>query len=129
MSETDDIQPHAPVSLQEAAVRILRGAVTPRLLRDAIRTGELKGYKLGRSIYTTPADIRTWMQSRQCEASASYSYQAPRRRYTRRKPEEQDTWQSVLEMIQAPKKEREALRQAALERRRKEREQKTKPKG
>lgn len=128
MSDTDDIKPNAPISLEEAAGRILRGVVTPRFLRDAIRTGELKGYKLGRSIYTTPADVRAWMERRECKASSSSLYQAPRRTYTRRKPEEQETWQSVLEMLERPKREREAQRQAAQERRRKEREQKAKPK-
>ena len=59
----------SPITLEEAARTIFRGAVTGRILRRAVDKGELKAFKVGRTIFTTPADIANMRESCPVEPS------------------------------------------------------------
>jgi len=62
-------QPDEPLTLDEAARTIFRGAITGRVLRRAVDKGELKAFKVGRTIFTTAADIANMRES--CPAEPS----------------------------------------------------------
>jgi hypothetical protein len=61
--------PDEPLTLGEAARTIFRGAVTGRVLRRAVDKGELKAFKVGRTIFTTAADIANMRESCRVEQS------------------------------------------------------------
>ena len=58
-----------PITLEEAARTIFRGAITARVLRRAVDKGELKAFKVGRTIFTTAADVAKMRESCPVEPS------------------------------------------------------------
>jgi hypothetical protein len=56
------LEPHAPLSLEDAARICLNGYVKAATLRAAASRGELKVAKLGRRYLVTPAAIREWIE-------------------------------------------------------------------
>lgn len=53
-----DFRDDDPITLSEASEIVLRGAVTVSTLRAEIRRGNLVVEKIGKNLFTTPADIR-----------------------------------------------------------------------
>jgi hypothetical protein len=71
------VQPDSPITLEEAARTIFRGAVTARVLRRAVDKGELKAFKVGRTIFTTAADVANMRESCPVEPSPRASISIP----------------------------------------------------
>lgn len=53
-----DFRDDDPITLSEASEIVLRGAVTVSTLRAEIRRGNLVVERIGKNLFTTPADIR-----------------------------------------------------------------------
>jgi hypothetical protein len=70
-------QPDEPLTLNEAARTIFRGAITARVLRRAVDKGDLKAFKVGRTIFTTAADIANMRESCPVEPSPRASISIP----------------------------------------------------
>jgi hypothetical protein len=54
----EDIDDTSPITLAEASELVLRGKVTVSTLRAEIRRGNLAVERIGKNLFTTPADIR-----------------------------------------------------------------------
>lgn len=54
----DIIDDTAPITLAEASELVLRGKVSVSTLRAEIRRGNLAVERIGKNLFTTPADIR-----------------------------------------------------------------------
>ena len=70
-------RPDEPITLDDAARTIFGGAVTGRVLRRAVDKGELKAFKVGRTIFTTAADIANMRESCPVEPSPRASISTP----------------------------------------------------
>jgi hypothetical protein len=72
------VQNDSPITLEEAAQTIFRGAITARVLRRAVDKGDLKAFKVGRTIFTTAADIANMRESCLVEPSPRASISIPK---------------------------------------------------
>jgi hypothetical protein len=54
----EDLDDTSPITLAEASELVLRGKVTVSTLRAEIRRGNLAVERIGKNLFTTPADIR-----------------------------------------------------------------------
>ena len=74
------IDDDAPMTLDEAARLLLRGAVSAATLRAAIGRRDLTCERIGRRVMVTPADVRAWRKRCrvQAEDRTSTSSPAPR---------------------------------------------------
>jgi hypothetical protein len=58
MRSREDIADDDPITLETASKVVLRGAVTVSTLRAEIKRGNLGVLRIGKNLFTTPADIR-----------------------------------------------------------------------
>ena len=65
----EDFRDDDPITLSEASEIVLRGAVTVSTLRAEIRRGNLVVERIGKNLFTTPADIRE--MRRRCRVQQS----------------------------------------------------------
>ena len=77
--ETSDhpIDDDAPMTLDEAAQLLLRGAVSAATLRAAIGRRDLTCERIGRRVMVTPADVRAWRKRCRVQAEDPISTSSP----------------------------------------------------
>lgn len=115
MSDDNKMPSQAPITLKEAAEVILRGLVTPRTMRACIDRGDLKAYKIGRRIVTTPEDLQEWMHQRQYEPPPQFRL---RRQPTQKYKPQSDEVERVRKLLLDIKAERLAQQKVERENRR-----------
>ena len=75
------IDDDAPMTLDEAARLLLRGAVSAATLRAAIGRRDLTCERIGRRVMVTPADVRAWRK--RCRVQAEERPAASERTFFR----------------------------------------------